>query len=139
MKEKVKPEEILCRVNAQYEEETLFHAHVYDWQHTFCTGCKKISNLLHAYVQSTAVCNVNNHHVEELILRSSFITVHDTASSSTIIVESVEPIIHKNVFFKKVSTWWSPKMLSFDKKVQGVAMSAKHLNQFKLESKTFLE
>jgi hypothetical protein len=64
------------------------------------------------------------------------ITVRDTAFSSA---GSVEHIIHEHVFFKKVSTWWAPKMLSFDKKMQSVALSAKYLHQFKLERKTFLE
>jgi L-lactate permease len=103
-KEKVKPEEILCTVNAQYGEETLFHASVYDWHHTFCTGCKIISNLLHAYFQSTAAYNVNNHRVEELILRSRLITVRGIASSSRISTGNVETIIHEHVLFKKVST-----------------------------------
>lgn len=65
--------------------------------------------------------------------------MRDVASSSTISSGSVETIIHEHVFFKKVSTWWVPKKLSFDKKVQSVVLSAKHLQQLKLERKTFLE
>jgi hypothetical protein len=82
---------------------------------------------------------VYNHHVEELILGRRRIPVHEIASKSSVSVESVEPIIHECLFFKKVSAWWVAKMLSFAQTVQSIAMSAEHLRQFELEGKTFLE
>jgi hypothetical protein len=67
-----------------------FHASVYDWYHTFSTGCTDISNIPHAYVQSTAVCNVNSYHVEELIWRSRLNAVHDIVYSRRLNAKSVD-------------------------------------------------
>jgi hypothetical protein len=66
--EKVKPTEILHRLNAQYGEESLSHSNVYEWYNKFSEGRKEVLNLLHAHVQPTAVCNVNICCVEGLIL-----------------------------------------------------------------------
>lgn len=60
--------------------------------------------------------------------------MRDIASGSRISAGSVETIIHEHVFVKKMSTWWVPKTLLSEKDVQSVAMSAKHLQQFKLEN-----
>lgn len=46
-------EEILCRANVQYGEQPLFHASVYDWHHTFSTGCKKS-------LSTAFLCSVNS-------------------------------------------------------------------------------
>jgi hypothetical protein len=46
VKEKVKPAEILHRLNAQYGEETLSHASVCDWHNKFSEGHKEASELM---------------------------------------------------------------------------------------------
>jgi hypothetical protein len=51
VKEKVKPAEVLHRLNAQYGEETLSHASVYDW-YKFSEGHNEVSHLPYAHVQS---------------------------------------------------------------------------------------
>jgi ABC-type Fe3+-citrate transport system substrate-binding protein len=48
LKEKVKPAEILPRLNAQYGEEILSCASIYDWYNKFSEGRKEASNLMHA-------------------------------------------------------------------------------------------
>jgi hypothetical protein len=48
VKEKVKPAEILCRLNAQYGEETMSHTSVYDWYSKFSEGCKEVNIQLSA-------------------------------------------------------------------------------------------
>jgi hypothetical protein len=68
MKEKVKPEEILHSLNAQNGEETLSYANVCDCYCKFSEGRKEVWNLLHAHIQPAAVCDINIHHIEELIL-----------------------------------------------------------------------
>jgi hypothetical protein len=65
--------------------------------------------------------------------------LHDIASNSGIRVGSVETITYENLLSKKVNAWWVLKMLTFDHKVQHVAVSAEHVNQFELEGNTFLE
>jgi hypothetical protein len=62
---------------------------VYDWYNNFSEGCQEVSNLPHAHVQPTAVCNVNIPHTEELILGNRRITVHDIASNTGICDGSV--------------------------------------------------
>jgi hypothetical protein len=50
VKEKVKPAEILRRLNAQYREQTLSHASVYSWYIKFSEDCTEESNVPYAYV-----------------------------------------------------------------------------------------
>jgi hypothetical protein len=48
--------------------------------------------------------------------------------------------LHSILQLRKVCAWWVSKMLTFNQKVQHVAVSAaKHLHQFVLEVKMFLE
>jgi hypothetical protein len=75
--EEVKPAETLCRLNAQYGEETLSHASGCVWYSMFYESHTEVLNLLHAHVQPTAVHSVNIHHVEELILGNRRIAMHD--------------------------------------------------------------
>jgi hypothetical protein len=64
----------------------------------------------------------------------------DIVSSSGKSAGSVETIIHEHLLLKKVCAWWVSKMLTFNQKVQHVAVSAaKHLHLFVLEVKMFLE
>jgi hypothetical protein len=58
---------------------------------------------------------VKNHDFEELILKSRLNKMYDFASSSTISTGSVEGIISKHTFFKKVSAWLVAKVLSFER------------------------
>jgi hypothetical protein len=60
---KVKPEEMICRLNMQHGEETLSSASVCDWHSTVSEGRKKALSLSNAHVQPTAVCHVHIHHV----------------------------------------------------------------------------
>jgi hypothetical protein len=102
----------------------------------FSEDRKEDSNLLHAHVQPTSVCHVNIHHVKELILGNTLITVRHNDLNSGI---SVETIIYEHLVFKKVYTQWIPMMLMFDLKVQHVAVSTEHLHLFELEGNIFLE
>jgi hypothetical protein len=86
VKEEVKVAEILHRLNAQYEEEILSHASVYDWHNKFYEDHKEVSNLLHTHIQPTAVHDVNIHLVVGLILGNRQITVCNIASNSAISV-----------------------------------------------------
>lgn len=56
-KAKVKPTEVLHRLNAQHWEETQSHASAYE-RYRFSEACNDASNM-HARVQPTAVCDVN--------------------------------------------------------------------------------
>jgi hypothetical protein len=76
LKNKVKPAEILHRLNFHYGEETLPCACDCDWYRKFCEG----------HIHPTAVRDVNIHHVKELIFQSRQIKVRDVASSSGISV-----------------------------------------------------
>jgi hypothetical protein len=78
----MKPVGILHGLNAQYGEETLSRASVYDWYSTFSEGRKEVSNLPHALVQHTAVRDVNIRSPKELIWGNSRITVCDIAAES---------------------------------------------------------
>jgi hypothetical protein len=80
VKEKVKPAEIICRLIAQYGEETWSHESVCDWYSKLSDGHKEVLNLLHAHIQPTAV--------------------HGIAPSSGISIGSVETIIHEHFLFK---------------------------------------
>jgi hypothetical protein len=102
----MKPAEILCRLNAQYGEETLSHASVYDWYSKFSEVCKEVLNVPHVHVQPTSVCNVKVCFVEGLILGDRRIAVCDTATNSGISVGSVETIIHGHLLFKNVCIQW---------------------------------
>jgi hypothetical protein len=57
--EKVKPAEILHRLNMQHEEGTLSHASVYDRYNKFSEGCKEVSNLPYDHTWSSVVHSVN--------------------------------------------------------------------------------
>jgi hypothetical protein len=76
VKEKVKPAEVLHRLNAQYGEETLSHASVYDWYSKFPEICKEVLNIPHAHIQPTAVCDVSVCFVKVLIWGDRRIAVH---------------------------------------------------------------
>jgi hypothetical protein len=54
VKEKVKPAEILCRLNTHYGEENLSHVGVCVWYSKFSKVRKKILKLLHAHIQPAA-------------------------------------------------------------------------------------
>jgi hypothetical protein len=79
---KVKPAEMLCRLSAQYGEETLSHTVFCDWYSTFSEDCKEISNMPHTCVKPTAVHDVNIHHIEKLILGNRHVTLYDIAFNS---------------------------------------------------------
>jgi hypothetical protein len=68
--EKVKPTEILRRLNALYGVEILSCANVYNWNNKFSEGHEEVSELLHAHIQPRAVSDVNICHDEKLILRT---------------------------------------------------------------------
>jgi hypothetical protein len=87
LKEKVKPAEILCNLNAEYEEETLSCASVYDWKGKSPEGHKEVFNLPHAHIHPTAVCVMNICSIETLILGKSQITVRNIASNSGTVLE----------------------------------------------------
>jgi hypothetical protein len=67
VKEKVKSAEILHRLSAQYGDETLPCACVYDWCNKFSKGREQVANQPHVHVQLTAV---NICHVKMLILEN---------------------------------------------------------------------
>jgi hypothetical protein len=50
LKEKVKPAEIPHKLSAQYGEENLSCANIWDWYYKFSEGCKQVSNLLHTNI-----------------------------------------------------------------------------------------
>jgi hypothetical protein len=89
------------------------------------------------HIQPTAVTDVNIHCVKKLILENRQIKVHDIASKVCLNAGSIKTSICEHVLFKKVYTWWVPKMLMFDQKAQHVSVSADHLNQTELERHTF--
>jgi hypothetical protein len=82
---------------------------------------------------------VNIHHVRQSVLGIRQITLYNTATNNGTNVEGVETVIHEHFLFKNVCIWWIPKMLTFDQKMQCVAVSAEHLHHFELEGNTFLE
>jgi accessory colonization factor AcfC len=86
VKGQAKAAEILHRSNAQYAEEILSHASVYDWHNKFSEYHMEVSNLLHAHIQIRAVTDVNIRLVEGLILRNRQITVCNIAYNSAISV-----------------------------------------------------
>jgi hypothetical protein len=73
------------------------------------------------------------HHIKELIFGNRCITVHDISSNSDISIQNVEAIAHECLLFKKVCACWVTKM--FEQKVQGVAVTAKHLHPFEFRRK----
>jgi hypothetical protein len=125
----VNPAEILCRLNAQYEEKTLSCASVYDWYSILSEGRTEVSNLLNAHTQLTAVCAVNICHTEEVILGTGELQC-DAASNSGKSVRSVEIVIHEHLLFKKVCAQSIPTTLTFDQGAKSVAGSAKYLHWF---------
>jgi hypothetical protein len=60
-KEKVIPAEIFLRLIAQYGEKTMSSEIVYSWYSKFSEGRKEVSNLSLAYIQPTAVSDMNIH------------------------------------------------------------------------------
>jgi hypothetical protein len=89
VKEVVKPVEIRRMLNAQYGEETLSHAGVYDCCKNVSGGRQEFSNLSNAHVHPTDVRDVNIRRAEERILGNRRITVRDIASNYGIRVGNV--------------------------------------------------
>jgi hypothetical protein len=102
VKEKLQPAEIIHKLYAQYGEQTLSCASVYDWYNKFSDGCKKVSNLPHTLMFSQQLYVI--HHIKDLILGN-----RNIASNSGVSAGSVETIIHEHLLFKEVCAQWGPK------------------------------
>lgn len=102
VKEKVKPAEVLRRLEAQFGEQTLSRERVYDWCRQFSKGRSLVTNDPHRNFRPTAVTPANIARVEQVILDNRRITVQNIAAEMHISVGSVETIISDHLHFPKV-------------------------------------
>jgi histone-lysine N-methyltransferase SETMAR len=139
VKENVKPAEILRRLQAQYGEQTMSRATVYEWCEQFREGRELVTNEAHGHIRPTAVTPVNIARVEQVILQNRQVTVRDIAAEVNISVGSVETIIHEHLRFRKVCARWVPRQLTFDQKWTRMKVSEQLLNRFRAEGDEFLQ
>jgi len=115
--EGVKPSEIHRRLQVQYGDQTLSRSKTFEWCQRFKDGRKSVNDDLgRGGSVSTAVIPVNIQRVECLILNNRRITCRQIAEELNMSGGTVNTVIHKHLFFRKVSARWVPRQLSaFDR------------------------
>ena len=114
--ENVGPNEIWRRLRAQYGESTLPKTQVKFWHKEFRGGRDAVKNTSHQRRPRTSTTPENIAAVRDLIEGDRRLTVVEICQELGISYVSVEPILKKELQFRKISTRCVPKQLSDQQK-----------------------
>ncbi|XP_066262228.1 protein GVQW3-like [Euwallacea similis] len=102
VKEGVNPIEILQRLQAYFEDNTLLKTHVFAWLKEFSGGREKVENETHPHRQRTSVTDANIEAVRNLMEKNQRITLWEIVEELNISYESVHRIVTDDLKTRKV-------------------------------------
>jgi len=110
--EGVKPVEIQHRMLARYGQTTMSQRKVYEWVERFKSGQTRVTNEGRCGRPSTSRTQDHIDRADAMIREDRWITVSKVAAHLDISYGSTYAILHDDVEYRKVCTWWAPKELT---------------------------
>lgn len=138
-REGVKPSEILWRLTAQFEENTLSRTQVFDWHKHFTKGREKVENESHRRCPQISITETNIRAIGDLIEGDRRLTVSEIASEVGISYGSTKTIITTDLGFRKVSARRVPRLLKAEQKTARLEICQRLLARYAEQGESFLK
>ena len=110
--EVVKPVEYHRRILAQYGQSTMSQRKVYEWVERFKWGQTCVTDEGCSGRASTSCTQDHIDRADAMIREDRRIMVSEVASHLDISYGSIYAILHDDLGYRKVCTWWVPKALT---------------------------